>query len=245
MIEFPQRAMILAAGLGTRMQPLTLHLPKPLVEVAGKKLIDYALEFLRTQGVQEIIVNTSYLAQLLEDYLQHYASQHRLRIQISREESPLETGGGIARALPMLGDAPFFVVLGDVICLDPLNEMLQYMANHFDPETMDALLLLHPVSQAVGYRGAGDFFLEPTGQIKRRGEAVQAPYLFTGVQLLHPRLFARPLPEKFSMNLLYDLGKTAAGVCPRTFGMVHTGQWLDSGDLAARDAAEAFLTHRS
>jgi N-acetyl-alpha-D-muramate 1-phosphate uridylyltransferase len=230
------QAMVMAAGLGTRLRPLTLSRPKPMVQVAGKMLVDYALDMLAAHEVQRTVVNTHYLAEMLESHLKMRATPH---ILISREEEVLETGGGILKALPLLGDSPFFVMNSDVICVDNAGaSSLQQLAQHWQNENMDALLLLHPVEKAIGYDGAGDFFLERNGVLTRRAGQPSAPFVFTGVQLLHPRLLAGAPRGKFSLNLLYDRDLT------RIRGLVHQGDWLHVGDAAGLAKAEAYFTAR-
>jgi MurNAc alpha-1-phosphate uridylyltransferase len=226
----PTSAIVLAAGLGTRMRPLTERLPKPLIEVAGRTLLDRALDRLTEAGVEQAVVNVSYLGGMIEA---HLAGRERPRILFSREETPLETGGGIARALPLLGDAPFFSMNADVITLNGAQPFLERMRLHWRPE-MDALLLVHPRERAVGYEGKGDFYLH-NGILSRDAEV--RPYVFTGVQLLHPRLFADAPKGAFSMNLLYGrlIGEG------RLFGLAHDGDWLHVGDLAGLEAARARL----
>lgn len=238
MLKIPQRAMVLAAGLGKRMRPLTNHLPKPLVKVAGKPLIDYALELLEQAEVAGAVVNVSYLAEMLEDYL---SARHGLPVEISREDEPLETGGGIAKALPMLGNAPFYSMNSDVILRNGQGTpALQQLAEKWDGSSMDALLLLVPKERATGYEGAGDFFLED-GHLMRRGDALSAPYVFTGTQIIHPRLFAGCPEGAFSLNLLYDRKKNAEGSLPNIGAVVHMGAWLHVGTPDAIAVAEAEL----
>lgn len=225
--------IILAAGLGTRMRAHAPDVPKPLVEVAGRPLIDYALEFMRGGGIKRIVVNTSYLAPLLEAHLCGQKDVH-----LSREEEPLETGGGVREALPWLG-APFAAINSDVICLNGGLHALQRLQSAWNDADMDALLLLQPVEKAVGYAGAGDFYLEQDGTLKRRGEAASAPYVFAGVQLLHPRLFDNcPKAGAFSMNVLYNLH------AHRVRGLVHDGGWLHVGDGDGVRQAEEILLQR-
>lgn len=240
MLEIPKNAMVLAAGLGRRMRPLTDRLPKPLVEVSGRPLIDYALELLEQAGVARAVVNASYLAEKLAAYLA--ARRSGIRVTLSREETPLETGGGIARALPLLGHAPFYAINSDVILRNGAGmPALRQLAEAWDDGGTDALLLLVPKTLAVGYGGAGDFFLED-GRLRRREGASSAPYVFTGTQLLHPRLFEDCPQGAFSINLLYDRRKDAEGFLPRIGAIVHDGAWLHVGTPEAVAAAEAALT---
>ncbi len=194
--------MILAAGLGKRMRPLTDTIPKPLVEVAGRTLLTRALDMIETAGVTRAVINVSYKAPMIEAYLQEAA--HARAIVFSREATPLETGGGIVQALGLLGSGPFFSLNADVIVLPGKTHFLSRLWEAWDDAAMDALLLVHPSKAAVGYDGAGDFFLEQGGRLRRDSGQQNAPYVFTGVQLLHPRLFAEAPQGAFSMNVLYE-----------------------------------------
>jgi len=236
MIE-ARKAMLMAAGLGKRMRPLTETMPKPLVFVAGKPLVDHALDWLYASGVTEVVVNTHYKADMLEA---HLAKRNAPQIHISREDVLLETGGGVRKAMPLLGHHPFFVINSDVMCLDGKIPALTRLRDAWKDSEMDVLLLVQPVTAAVGYDGSGDFFIESDGRIRRRGQAASAPYVFTGVQLLHPRLFAHaPDQDIFSLNTLYDYALAQSP--PRIFALVHDGAWLHIGDPAGVAKAEAFL----
>lgn len=238
MSERPHAGMVLAAGLGLRMRPLTEHLPKPLVEVAGRPLIEYTLELLERQGIEQLVVNASYLAPKLEAY---FKQRQGGAVSLSFEEERLETGGGVARALPLLGDAPFYVMNSDVILCDGTNvPALERLAEAWDGERMDALLLLMPKEKAIGYDGEGDFFLE-NGCVRRRGDAATAPYVFTGTQLLHPRLFTGCPQGAFSLNVLYDRSRDGKGALQRVGGIVHDGKWLHVGDPDGKRQAEEVL----
>lgn len=228
----PTHAMALAAGLGTRMRPITLTLPKPLVRVAGRTMLDRALDHLRTQGVRHIVVNTHWLPHCIE---QHLAGNRD--ITISPENEILETGGGVVKALPLLGADAFFVVNCDIIWTDAGQSALSRLAEAWDDRTMDALLLLHPVQTAVGYDGPGDFFAEPDQTPRRRGLAASAPYLFTGVQILHPRLFHDAPIGKFSLNVVYD----RALANNRLKAVIHSGNWYHVGTPEALPQVEALL----
>ncbi len=229
----PQKAMVMAAGLGLRMRPLTENIPKPLVQVAGKSLIDYSLDFLAQSGVTEVVVNSHYLAQLLEAHLLERKTLPKIRI--SHEDEVLETGGGIKNALPLLGNLPFFVLNSDVICIDGKTPALHRLAQAWDDKNMDALLLLHKVEDAVGYDGKGDFFIEDDGKLRRRAENGIAPYVFTGVQIIHPRLFADSSEGKFSLNVLYNKNLARIGA------LVHNGNWLHIGNPQELEKAEEWL----
>ncbi len=233
-------AMILAAGLGTRMRPLTDHKPKPMIEVAGRTLIDRALDQLERYGIHQVVVNTAYKAEMLEA---HLALRNKPHIVISRESEPLETGGGIANALPLLGDDPFFSLNSDTICLNAELPALARMERAWNPDTMDVLMLLHPVERAIGYDGKGDFWLDDNGQLRRRAPEATAPYVFTGVQILHPRIFVHCPPAPFSMNVLYDRLRDASGAYPRIGTVIHDGDWLHVGDPQGLAQAEDFLRH--
>ena len=188
----PARGMVLAAGLGTRMRAVSETIPKPLVPLAGKPLIAYALESLERAGVDEIVVNTHHLAAQIELFLADYAARPGApRIRISHEEERLETGGGVRQALGWLGDDAFYVLNSDAVIADCGEPALARLAEAWDGEAMDALLLLCPLARALGCGGGGDFFRDRDGRLSRRGAEATAPYMFTGVQLLHPRLFVR------------------------------------------------------
>lgn len=234
----PKKAMVLAAGLGTRMRPLTDTIPKPLIPVAGKALIDHILDWLASSGITEAVVNSFYKAEMLE---KHLAVRRSPAIRISREEVLLETGGGIRKALPMLGAEPFFAFNSDTICIDGATPTLERMAQTWDDTAMDALLLVHPVSRAIGYEGRGDFWLDDNGCPRRRREDEAAPYVFTGAQLLHPRLFAGAPEGPFSMNVLYNRGMGKDGTLRRIGVLVHDGDWLHIGTPEELKRAETWL----
>ena len=180
-------AMVLAAGLGTRMRPLSAAMPKPLLPLAGRSLLDHALDRLTDAGVANTVVNAHWLADQVADCV---AARSAPRITLQREETLLETGGGVTRALPALGDAPFAVVNGDAFWLDGPYPALTRLAAAFDPERMDGLFLLIRTAQIAGEVGRGDFMLDPLGAIRRPEEGEVSPYLFGGVQILSPALFA-------------------------------------------------------
>lgn len=230
------RAMVLAAGLGTRMRPLSEHTPKPLIEVASKPLIDWSLDALVQTGVRHIVVNVSYLAEQIEA---HIAQKTDADYTISHEPTPLETGGGIKQALPYLGDAPFIVMNSDAFCMDGA-EALNQLQEHADGAPIT--LLLQPKEQAVGYHGAGDFFCDAAGNLRRRtADETEAPYVFTGIQLLAPSIFEGSPEDAFSMNVLYNKNVNADGTLQGVKGCVHTGTWLHVGTPQEKAQAEAFL----
>jgi MurNAc alpha-1-phosphate uridylyltransferase len=226
--------MLLAAGLGRRMLPLTQDRPKALVEVAGVPLIDWALERLERFGIQQIAVNLHSFAPLLEAHLKR---SWRGKLDLSHEPTLLDTGGGIKKCLPHLGGDPFFAINADTIWLDGAVPALERMAQAFDPERMDALLLCAPVSAAIGYSGQGDFLMTPEGRLKRRPEREQAPFVFASVQLLHPRLFEGAPDGSFSMNRLFDRA-IASG---RFYGIRHEAEWFEVGTAAAVASAQQVL----
>jgi MurNAc alpha-1-phosphate uridylyltransferase len=231
----PKRAIVLAAGLGTRMRPYNGHIPKPLVALGGKSLIDYGLDRLADVGVERAVVNVHHLADALE---QHLAPRTRPRIVISDERGALlGTGGGIAKALPELGNAPFFLVNSDTVWLDGVKPNFGRLAAAFDPAAMDALLLLAPAADSIGYAGRGDFAMLPDGRLRRRGENDVAPFVYAGAAMLSPALFADAPSGAFSLTLLFD----RAGSNGRLFGLRLQGVWMHVGTPEAVAAAEATL----
>ena len=239
MIQDIRHAMILAAGLGRRMAPLTDDKPKPLVQVAGKCLIDWSLDRLRDAGIGTVVVNCHHHADMLR---QHLSRRPDPRTHVLREPDLLETGGGVVNALGELGAAPFFVINSDAIWLDPPDDAgaLSRLAAAWRDADMDALLLLHDRQRAIGHDGAGDFSQDAGGRLWRRETGAEAPYLFAGVQLLHPRLFEGAPAGPFSLNVLYDKA-LAAG---RLYGLRHNGEWLHVGTPGAVADAEVFLAAR-
>ena len=232
-----ERAMILAAGMGVRMRPLTDSRPKALVEVAGRSLIDRALDRLHDAGIKSCVVNLHHLAAMLRRHLQ---SRKDPAIVFSAEDKLLETGGGIKQALPLLGDDPFYVVNCDALWLDGPSSTLKKMARLWDAERMDALLLLHPVASAIGYDGIGDYFMEPDGLLRRRIEEHIAPFVFAGVQILSPALFNGAPAGPFSSRDLFDKAQEAG----RLFGVRHDGMWFHVGTPDAVSLAEELIVGR-
>ncbi len=230
-----RRAMVLAAGLGERMRPITNTIPKPLVPVDGRTLLDRALDRLAEAGVEEVVVNVHHLAQKIVD---HLAGRAAPKVLISHEEQRLETGGGVAKALPLLGDDAFFVVNGDAMWLNGPYPALEVLTGSWNDQRMDALLLLHPTVEAYGYHGDGDFVVDAVGRLSRRPEHSIAPYLFTGIQILHPRLFIAAPAGAFSLNVLYD----RAMEVERLFGHLHDGKWFHVGTPGDLTVVEAYLT---
>jgi len=221
-------AMVLAAGLGTRMRPITDHTPKPLVEVGGMTMLDRVLAHVTAAGVSRVVINLHHLAERVEQHMQAHPLPPAVELRYSDERAALlETGGGVRHALPLLGDAPFWVANADILWLDgPGETALARLAAAWDPERMDALLLLHPLETAHGYEGTGDFHWQPDGRIAGRRDAQgRAPYVYAGVQILKPELFADTPTGAWSLNVIFDR-LLAAG---RLYGVVHDGHWFHVG----------------
>ena len=234
--QVPNTAMIMAAGLGKRMRPLTATKPKPLIEVAGKALLDHVLERLRIAGVQRVVVNVHYLADALEAHLSSRA--HGLEIVISDERSLLlETGGGLVKAAPLIDSDPFLAINSDNLWIDGPADTLKLLASQWDDERMDALLLLVPLARAENHHGIGDFHMDRTGRVRRRAKSHVAPFVFTGVQMVSKRLL-RDAPEgPFSTNILWNRAIDEG----RCFGAVHQGLWFDVGTPTSIPLTEAAL----
>lgn len=226
--------MLLAAGLGLRMRPITLTTPKPLIPLAGRTMLDRALDALAAHGVEQVIVNAHHLAGVLA---RHLDDRRQPPVRLCVEAERLETGGGVRNALPLLGDEPFFVINGDVLWQDGPQPSLDALAAGWDDAKMDALLLLHPVATALGYEGSGDFHRQSDGRLVRRRDGGTAPFLFAGLQILHPRLLAGSPEGAFSLNLLYDRAMAHG----RLYGIEHSGRWCHVGTPADIPVAEAFL----
>lgn len=229
-------AMVLAAGLGTRMRPLTASRPKPLVQVAGKPLLDHVFDRLRAGGVRRAVVNVHYLADALEAHLRRRVTDIALTISDERALL-LETGGGIAHALPLIGAETFLVVNSDNLWVDGPIDAIRLLAKRWDEDAMDALLLLVPQARANCHRGPGDFHMDAIGRLTRRKPGRIAPFVFTGVQLVSSRLFAHAPEGAFSTNILWD----QAIVAGRCYGFAHQGLWFDVGTPGAIARTEALL----
>ena len=231
----PKSAMVLAAGLGTRMRPHNGHIPKPLVTVGGKPLIDYGLDRLADAGVARAVVNVHHLADAVE---RHLAARRSPGIVISDERTELlGTGGGIAKALPLLGGEPFFLINSDTFWFDGVRPNFGRLAEAFDAKTMDALLLLSPTAGSLGYEGRGDYTMLPDGRLRRRGGQESAPYIYAGAAILSPALFAAAPAGAFPLTLLFD----SAGDKGRLFGLKLEGAWMHVGTPEAVAAAERAL----
>ncbi|WP_374293559.1 nucleotidyltransferase family protein [Sphingomonas sp.] len=233
----PATAMVMAAGLGKRMRPLTATRPKPLVEVAGKPLIDHVFDRLRAAGIGRAVVNVHYLADTLEA---HLADRYPdMEIVISDERGRLmETGGGLVQARDLLGNEPVLVVNSDNLWLDGPMDAIRLLASRWDDAAMDALLLMVPLARAHNHGGHGDFHLDANGRItKRRRAGTVAPFCYTGIQMLHPRLIADWPEGPFSTNLFWNRAMAAG----RAYGQVHQGLWFDVGTPGAIRRTELLL----
>ena len=234
--EVPHTAMIMAAGLGKRMRPLTATRPKPLIEVGGKALLDHVLEKLRAAGVRNVVVNVHYLADALEAHLSSGA--HGLDVVISDERQLLlETGGGLIKAEPLIDCDPFLALNSDNLWVDGPADTLKLLASHWDDARMDALLLLVPLARALNHGGIGDFHMGRTGRLRRRDRSHVAPFVFTGIQMVSKRLLRDAPHGPFSTNILWDRAIEEG----RCFGAVHQGLWFDVGTPKSIQLTEAAL----
>ncbi len=234
----PTVGMVLAAGRGERLRPLTDIIPKPLVPIIGKPLLDHAIDRLAAAGVARVVVNVHYLG---DQIAAHVKGRTNPEIVVSQEATALETGGGVAQALPLLGDGPFYAVNGDSLWLDGSVPALDRLAAAFDPARHDGMLLLQKTVSAVGYeQNRGDFFIDPAGKPRRVGLGEVAPYLYAGVQILSPQLFADAPAGAFSINRIYDKA-LAAG---RLGAIVHDGEWFTVTDEAGLAEVRARLDRR-
>lgn len=227
-------AMVLAAGYGRRMRPITDRMPKPMVEVAGATLIDRVLDHLDEAGIAQAVVNTHHKGEMLAAHLGGRTSP---KILLSPEDDLLDTGGGVANALPLLGDAPFLVANGDTFWIDGYIPAIHRLANAWDDGRMDALLLFHPTADALSYSGRGDYFLDGDGCARRRQEGEVAPFVFAGVQILHPRLFRDAPAGRFSLTVLFNQAEEAG----RLFAIRHDGEWFHVGTPDSITRAEKRL----
>ncbi len=228
----PRGAMVLAAGKGERMRPITDRIPKPLVAVGGKALIDHVLDRLAAAGVERAVVNVHYFADQLE---RHLAARQQPQIVISDErERLLDTGGGVVMALGKLGPDPFFHINSDTIWIDGVRPNLDRLAAGFDPAGMDALLLLAPTATSIGYFGRGDYRMLPDGRLARRVEREVAPFVYAGAAILTPELFKGAPEGAFSLTKLFDRAQETG----RLFGLRLEGVWMHVGTPEAIAIAE-------
>lgn len=231
----PRRAMVLAAGIGMRMRPLTDRMPKPLVRVGGQALIDYVLDRLADAGVERAVVNVHHFADQIE---RHLDARQRPHVIISDErEQLLDTGGGIVKSLATLGDGPFFIVNADTIWIEGVRPNLARLGAAFDPAAMDVLLLLAPTATSIGYEGRGDFSLAPDGRLRRRGEREIVPFVYAGAAILAPALFDNAPAAPFSLTRLFDRAEAQG----RLYGLRLEGLWMHVGTPAAIAEAEAAI----
>ena len=227
--------MVLAAGLGKRMRPITSTMPKPLVEVRGKALIDYGLDALKRAGVTRVVVNVHYMADLMRAHLRR---RKDVEIIVSDEsETLLESGGGVVKALPQLGADPFFLINSDTFWIEGYRDNLDLMTEIFEPAGMDALLLIADMKRATGYEGRGDFKMDGEGRLARVAERDMSPFIYAGAAILKPEIFAGMAQEKFSLNLVFD----QAIERERLFGVRLDGLWLTVGTPASIREAEQVL----
>jgi MurNAc alpha-1-phosphate uridylyltransferase len=231
----PRTAMVLAAGLGERMRPLTDRVPKPLVRVSGKPLLDHVLDRLAGAGIERAVVNVHYLAEQIE---RHVAGRKAPQIAISDERAALlGTGGGVVKALDVLGREPFIHVNSDTIWIDGARPNLERLAEAFDPAAMDALLLLAPVATSIGYAGRGDFSMTTDGRLVRRDENEVAPFVYAGAALLRTELFKNAPTGAFALTRLFD----RAAASGRLHGLRLDGVWMHVGTPEAIAQAEAAI----
>jgi MurNAc alpha-1-phosphate uridylyltransferase len=231
----PKTAMVLAAGLGQRMLPITRTLPKPLIRIGGKTLIDFTLDRLGDAGIEKVVVNVHHLADQVEAHLR---ARRDLPIVVSDErDTLLETGGGLKRALPLIGDDPFMTFNSDSLWIEGPRPNLRRLVEAWDPERMDILMLLALAATSVGYDGKGDFHMDSEGRLSRRAEREIAPFVYAGVAIVKPELLRDTPDGPFSANLLYDRAIEAG----RLYGLRLDGQWLHVGEPQSIAAAEASL----
>jgi MurNAc alpha-1-phosphate uridylyltransferase len=225
-------AMILAAGRGERMRPLTDTLPKPMIPVAGQSMLDRSMDRLAAHGVRTVVVNVHHLGVQIATHLGR-------RAQIVHEDRLLETGGSVKNALPLLGDGPYFILNGDGLWRDGAQPMLSRMEAAWDPTSMDALLLLHPIEKAIGCEAKdhGDYFLDADGHARHRGSATSAPYMFASVSICDSRLLRDSPDGPFSLLKLWSRAEAEG----RLFGLVHDGEWFHVGTPRALADAERLL----
>jgi MurNAc alpha-1-phosphate uridylyltransferase len=228
----PATAMVLAAGLGLRMRPITEKIPKPLVQVAGKTLLDHVLDKLAVIGVETAVVNVHYLP---DQIIHHLADRQRPHIVISDERNEiLGTGGGVVKALSQLGDAPFFHMNADTMWIDGVRPNLARLADTFDPARMDMLMLMAPTTSSIGYDGRGDYTMATDGSLHKRKERQIAPFVYAGAAIISPQLFASAPQGEFGLPRLFDAAEEAG----RLFGLRLEGTWMHVGTPDAIAEAE-------
>ena len=218
LVEIPKTAMILAAGHGRRMLPLTERIPKPMLVILGKTILDRSIDNLFSVGVTKIIINVSHLASVI---VEHVGARKDHRIILSEEELPLETGGGVMKALPHLGNEPFFIINGDSVWVDGMKNTLRHLAENWNSNNMDALLMLTPTVKVENFTGFGDFFMNQDGILSRRKEKMVSPFAYMGLSIINPLSFVNTPDGAFSLNWFYD----EAIERERLVGVIHDGLW--------------------
>lgn len=231
-------AMLMAAGLGKRMRPLTATRPKPLVKVAGKALMDHALDRLQAGGIEKVVVNVHYLASTVEAHVKTRKGPMEIIVSDERQKL-LETGGGLMHAKSLLGDEPFICANSDNLWIDGPRNSVALLADHWDDARMDALLLMVPHARANCHSGPGDFHMDTNGRLTRRKPGYIAPFVFTGVQIMSPRLLVDPPGDVFSTNIFWNRAMEAG----RLFGVSHQGLWFDVGTPQAIPVVESVISH--
>ncbi|WP_298397245.1 nucleotidyltransferase family protein [Sphingobium sp.] len=231
-------AMLMAAGLGKRMRPLTATRPKPLVKVAGKPLMDHALDRLEAGGIKKVVVNVHYLADTVEAHLK--SRKGGMDFVISDERAKLlETGGGLIKARPLLGDGPVFCINSDNYWVDGPSETFAMMRRIWDPAKMDALLLLIPQARAMCHSGQGDFHMDANGRLTRRKPGHVAPFVYIGIQIISADLLVDPPADVFSTNVFWNRAIEKG----RLYGVSHQGMWFDVGTPRAIPVVESMIAH--
>lgn len=226
------QAMVLAAGFGKRLQPLTLTTPKPLIPVNHQPILDYTMAQLRQGHIRRCVINTHYLAEQIHHHLQDVQTP---QITISHEQEILNTGGGIRHALPYFQDQPFFSVNGDIWWEQ--KDIFDQLRDMWNPDQMDGILVLVPREQAIDFAGPGDYFLESDHQLTHRGTEDQAPYIYSGIQLLHPRAFKDFTAKSFHLPEVYHAMEQSG----RLYGLPLKGPWCDMGTVQTLARLEAYL----
>jgi len=234
-----RKAMVLAAGKGTRMRPLTDTTPKPLVKFMGRPLIDHVIDRLEEAGIEDIIVNVHHFADQLESHLKRREARAHIRVADERELL-LDTGGGIKKALPLLGDDPILTFNSDSVWIEGSGPNLTRLMAAFDPEKHDALLMLADTAHTIGQVGRGDFSMDATGRLRRREANASVPFVFTGVQIIKPALFREGPEGAFSTNLIWDQLITRDTL----YGQCMSGTWMHVGTPEDLVQSEAFLRRR-
>jgi N-acetyl-alpha-D-muramate 1-phosphate uridylyltransferase len=231
----PEAAMVLGGGFGKRMMPLTKDIPKPMVVLKGRTLVDHVLDRIAAAGVKRAVVNVHYQADKLEAHV-HKRSAPQIVISDERQEL-LDTGGGVVKALPLLGDKPFLIHNSDSVWIEGVGSNLERMFSFWDPDRMDSLMLLASAATSLGYEGLGDFGMEKDGLLSRRGERQTVPFVFTGVSIAHPRLFEGAPQGVYSLNRLWDRAIDSG----RLYGIRLDGLWMHVGTPEALVEAERWI----